>query len=103
MTTQIFEGMTGRRIGEYDLLTEAVDTYGMNRAEAHESILSFLQDIVGIEGPAVILDRRPIEPHLLDSNPRSLDIHHWLTVSDKTADEIREALAAVYGKTAEDQ
>ncbi|MEX3101273.1 MULTISPECIES: hypothetical protein [unclassified Streptomyces] len=96
MTIQIFEGQTGRSIAGYDLLTEAVDTYGVDRAEAHETILSLLQGIVETDGPHVILDRQPIRPHLLEHNPGVVDINHWLTASDETAGEIREGLAAVY-------
>ncbi|HEY6115127.1 MAG TPA: hypothetical protein VI172_04135 [Candidatus Dormibacteraeota bacterium] len=96
MTTEIFEGMTGRNISNYDLLDETTEKYGVDRAEAHEAITAMLQGIVEADGQDVILDRQPVRPHLLDSNPGDVDVNHWLTVSDETANEIREALASVY-------
>ncbi|MYX14432.1 hypothetical protein GTY67_13600 [Streptomyces sp. SID8374] len=94
-TTQIFEGMTGRNISTYDLLDETMTTYGLDKETAHEAIAAFLASLVD-DDPALILERTPVRPELLEANPTSVDIDHWLTVSNETADHIREALAAVF-------
>ncbi|MFF6904510.1 hypothetical protein ACFY9Q_01040 [Streptomyces sp. NPDC012389] len=95
MSTEIYEGMTGRSISTYDLLDEAMDTYGLDKTTAHEAITAFLSGLVD-DDPTLIIERTPVRPELLKSNPNSLDIDHWVTVSDETADHIRGALAASF-------
>ncbi|MEV5851389.1 MULTISPECIES: hypothetical protein [Streptomyces] len=95
MTTEIFEGMTGRSISTYDLLDETMDTYGLDKTTAHEAIAAFLSGLVD-DDSSVIIERTPVRPALLKSNPAHVDIDHWLTVSDETADHIRGALAATF-------
>ncbi|MEV6854762.1 hypothetical protein AB0M89_13245 [Streptomyces microflavus] len=95
MSTDIFEGMTGRSISTYDLLDETMDTYGLDKATAHEAISAFLGGLAD-DDSSVIIERTPVRPELLKSNPNSLDIDHWVTVSDETADHIRGALAASF-------
>lgn len=97
MTTEIASRIPGRSITSYDLLDEAVATYGLSRAQAHDDIHAFLAQIVDIDGDGTILASEPMRPELLVDNPQDLDIYYWLTISDETADSIREALAAVYG------
>ncbi|MGW1015617.1 hypothetical protein [Streptomyces niveus] len=97
MTTEIFEGATGRSISTYDLLDEAMDTYGLDKATAHEAIAAFLSGMAQ-DDPAIILDRTPTRPELVQDNPNNLDTTHWLTVSDATANHIREALAASFDR-----
>jgi hypothetical protein len=96
MTTDIYDGKTGRAISTYDILDETTERYSLDRREAHESIVAMLQGIVEADGDHVIIERRPVRPELLISNPHDVDVDYWLTVSDETADEIREALASVY-------
>ncbi|WP_327332935.1 hypothetical protein [Streptomyces anulatus] len=96
MSTEIFEGMTGRSIGSYDLLDETMETYGLDKTTAHEAIAAFLASLAD-DDSSVIIERTPVRPELLKSNPAHVDVTHWLTVSDETADHIRGALAAVYG------
>jgi hypothetical protein len=105
MTTDIYTGKTGRAIGTYDLLTELENQYGLGRTQTHESIGAFLDQIIGIDGDTVILATTPVRPELLVSNPHDLDIDYWQTISDETADSIREAFAAVYdsGALADEQ
>lgn len=98
MTTEIFEGITGRSISSYDLLDETIEKYGIDRTEAHETIRALLQGIVESDGDSVILDRQPGRPQLLENNPGDVDVTYWLTVSDETAQTIREALASVYAE-----
>lgn len=95
MSTEIFEGMTGRSISAYDLLDETMDTYGLDKVAAHEAITAFLSGLTE-DDPALILERTPVRPELLKSNPAHVDVNHWLTVSDETADHIRGALAATF-------
>lgn len=96
MTTEIYSQNHGRGLSGYDLLDEVSDAYGLERAEAHDAIHAMLDGIIEADGDTVILERRPARPELLNSNPADNDIDHWLTISDETAAEIREALAAVY-------
>ncbi|WP_282204563.1 hypothetical protein [Kitasatospora fiedleri] len=98
MTTDIASRIPGRSVHSYDLLDEAVDTYGLTRAQAHGDIHAFLAQIVDIDGDDTILATEPMRPELLVDNPRDLDVYCWLTISDETADAIREALAAAYGE-----
>ncbi|MFC8491767.1 hypothetical protein ACFUJU_13390 [Streptomyces sp. NPDC057235] len=96
MSTEIYDDFPGRGFSNYDLLDELVEKYGLDRREAHESIHAFLNQIVDIDGDGVILKREPVNPQLLVSNPRDLDIRHWLTISDSAANDIRNSFAAVY-------
>ncbi|MFF0277432.1 hypothetical protein [Streptomyces sp. NPDC004330] len=96
MSIEIFDNFPGRSFSGYDLLDEVMEKYGLERREAHESIHAFLDQIVEIDGDEVILKSEATHPELLKSNPNDLDIRHWLTISDETADTIREAFAAVY-------
>jgi hypothetical protein len=95
MTTDIAETSPGRSLTRYDLADEAVKTYDLELREAHETITSLLDDLVA-DNPDVILDRQPMRPELLRNNLGDVDVQHWLTVSDETADTIRGALAAIY-------
>lgn len=100
MSTDIYAGKPGRAIGTYDLLAEITDTYGLDRREAHDGIHAFLDQIVDIDGDDAIIASAPVRPELLVSNEHDLDIDYWLTVSDETADSIREAFAAAYSSGA---
>ncbi|MEV6081097.1 hypothetical protein AB0L80_39305 [Streptomyces sp. NPDC052069] len=95
MSTEIFEGMTGRSISTYDLLDETMTAYGLDKATAHEAIAAFLSGLTD-DDPTLVIERTPVRPELLQYNPQDLDIDHWLTVSDETADHIRGALAASF-------
>ncbi|MFJ9113036.1 hypothetical protein [Streptomyces sp. NPDC102283] len=95
MSTDIYESMTGRSISTYDLLDETTETYGLDKATAHEAITAFLSGLTD-DDPAVIIERTPVRPELLKSNPTDVDIDHWVTVSDETADHIRGALAVTF-------
>ncbi|MEG9551685.1 hypothetical protein V5N34_26790 [Streptomyces baarnensis] len=95
MSTEIFQGMTGRSISAYDLLDETMTAYGLDKTTAHEAITAFLNGLID-DDPAVILERTPVRPELLKHNPTDLDITHWVTVSDETAEHIRGALAASF-------
>ncbi|WP_098007785.1 hypothetical protein [Streptomyces sp. sk226] len=95
MSTDIFQGMTGRAISTYDLLDETMTTYGLDKTTAHDAITAFLNSLAE-DDPAVVLERTPVRPGLLEFNPTDLDIDHWVTVSDETADHIRGALAASF-------
>ncbi|UZI33935.1 hypothetical protein [Streptomyces sp. VB1] len=95
MSTDIYEGMTGRSISTYDLLDETMATYGLDKATAHEAITTFLSGLAD-DDSAVIVERTPVRPELLKNNPQDLDVDHWVTVSDETADHIRGALAATF-------
>ncbi|MFJ6729338.1 hypothetical protein ACIQPQ_31000 [Streptomyces sp. NPDC091281] len=96
MTSEIFNQTHGRTISSYDLLDETQERYGLSRTDAHDAIHAMLDGIIETDGDTVILERRPARPELLASNTADVDVHHWLVVSDETAAEIREALAAVY-------
>lgn len=96
MSTEIYDNFPGRSFSNYDLLDEVTEKYGLDRREAHESIHAFLDQIVDIDGDDVILKREPVNPALLQSNDRDLDIRYWLTISDETAGTIRDSFAAVY-------
>ncbi|MFF8250142.1 hypothetical protein [Streptomyces griseus] len=72
-----------------------MDTYGLDKATAHEAITAFLSGLTE-DDPALILERTPVRPELLKGNPQDVDIDHWVTVSDETADHIRGALAASF-------
>jgi hypothetical protein len=98
MTTDIATCKPGRSITGYDLLDETVDTYGITKAEAHEAINAFLDQIIEIDGDNVVLERTPVRPDLAANNPGDLDIYYWRTVSDETADAIRDALREVFGQ-----
>ncbi|MER7696152.1 hypothetical protein [Streptomyces sp. NPDC096095] len=95
MSTDIYESMAGRSISTYDLLDETMATYGLDRITAHEAIAAFLSGLTD-DDPALIIERTPVRPELLKNNPTDLDIDHWVTVSDETADHIRGALAATF-------
>ncbi|MFF7198294.1 hypothetical protein ACFZAM_31880 [Streptomyces sp. NPDC008079] len=95
LTTEIASINYGRAVHPYDLLDDVMDDTGLNRADAHAAIHAMLDDIIGIDGEdAVILGRRTIRPESLISNPRDLDVYYWLTISDETAQMIRETVAA---------
>ncbi|MFH8627741.1 hypothetical protein ACH4A8_38640 [Streptomyces vietnamensis] len=96
MSTEIFDNFPGRSFSNYDLLDEVTEKYGIERREAHDSIHAFLDQIIDIDGDEVILKREATHPELLRDNPRDLDIRYWLTISDETADTIRNSFAAVY-------
>lgn len=98
MTVEIYAGFEGRAIEGYELLDEMIDRYALDRRDAHESIRTFLGQLA--EDENVILDRRPVRPALLTANPNDLDITYWETVSETTAEQIRDAFAAVYTETA---
>ncbi|WP_097982836.1 hypothetical protein [Streptomyces sp. f150] len=95
----IYQGMTGRSVSTYDLLDETMTTYGLDKATAHEAITAFLTSLVE-DDPALIVKRTPVRPELLEFNPTSLDIDHWITVTDETANHIRGALAATFDPVA---
>lgn len=99
MSTEIFEGRTGRSISTYDLLDEVMDTYGLDKTTAHEAVAAFLSGLTD-DDPTLVIERTPVRPELLKSNPQDLDIDHWLTVSDATVDHIRGALAASFDPVA---
>ncbi len=94
MTTDIASNIPGRAITTYDLLEEIQETHGLDRRAAHDAIHAMLSDITSADGDEVILDRQPMRPELLVNNPGDVDIYYWLTISDDTADAIREAIAA---------
>lgn len=96
MTTDIASRIPGRAITTYGLLDEATETYGISRTDAHDTIHSLLTGIIEVDGEQVILERTPLRPTLETSNPGDVDRYYWLTISDTTADEIREGLAAIY-------
>ncbi|MFD7978905.1 hypothetical protein [Streptomyces sp. NPDC059071] len=96
MTTEIYDLNPGREFATYDLLDEVAEQYNLDRREAHDSIHAFLTQIIEIDGDKVILAKNAARPELLTHNPHNLDIRYWLTISDETADSIREAFAAVY-------
>ncbi|MFJ5819315.1 hypothetical protein ACIQGT_36305 [Streptomyces sp. NPDC093108] len=99
MSTEIYNQNYGRSISSYELLDETRETYGLSRQDAHDAIHAMLSGIIEIDGEeTVILDRTPGRPELLTSNSQDVDIDQWITVSDETADAIREALAAVYAE-----
>lgn len=97
MSTDIYTGKTGRAISNYDLLDEMQERHGLDRREAHESILAFLSQVADIDGEETTIEgSRPVRPELLKSNPGDLDIDSWTTISDEAADAIRAAFAATY-------
>lgn len=96
MSTDIWDQDPGRSISAYDLLDEVQERHGLSQREAHDAIHAMLTGIVEAEGDGVILDRQPARPELLTDNPNDRDVRYWLTVSDETADAIREALDTVY-------
>ncbi|MEU8760634.1 hypothetical protein [Streptomyces sp. NPDC048659] len=96
MSTEIFDNFPGRSFSNYDLLDEITKKHGLDRREAHDSINVFLAQIIAIDGDDVVLKREAANPELLRDNPRDLDVRYWLTISDETADMIRESFAAVY-------
>lgn len=98
MTTEIWNQNPGRAISNYDLLDETREKYGLETREAHDAIHAMLDGIIEAEGDSVVLDRQPARPELLKNNPADVDVHYWLTISDETADAIREALAAVFAE-----
>lgn len=94
---EIASHIPGRDIHSYDLLEEMVDRYGISRREAHDAIHAYLEQCIDIDGEdAVVLDRRPIRPELVKDNPHDLDVYYWLTITDETAETIRESFAASY-------
>lgn len=95
MATEIYSQTHGRAISSYDLLDE-IERYGLTRREAHDAIHAILDGLIA-DDPGVILDRRPARPELDHANPYDRDRDEWLTISDETADAIREALTATYG------
>ncbi|MFD3980742.1 hypothetical protein ACFWR6_19345 [Streptomyces griseus] len=95
MSTEIYQGMTGRGVSTYDLLDETMETYGLDKVSAHEAITAFLAGLAD-DDSSVIIERTPVRPELLKSNPQDVDVDHWLTVSDETAEHIRGALAASF-------
>ncbi|MEU3220056.1 hypothetical protein [Streptomyces sp. NPDC006971] len=97
MTTEIYNQNHGRNISSYDLLDETREKYDLSKEDAHDAIHAMLTGIIETDGEdTVILDRTPERPELLANNPNDLDINMWLTVSDETANTIREALAEVF-------
>jgi hypothetical protein len=96
VSTEIYDNVAGRSFSTYDLLDEVTEKYALDRREAHESIHAFLDQIIDIDGDGVILQCEPVNPTLLQSNPRDLDIRYWLTISDDAVDAIRDSFAAVY-------
>lgn len=84
----------GRGGYRYELLEEIAERYGLTNAQASETIQETLRQLREIDGDGIILDQQPIRPQLLESNPSDLDVDYWLFVSQATADEIREAIAA---------
>ncbi|MFD1832392.1 hypothetical protein ACFSJS_22490 [Streptomyces desertarenae] len=99
MATEIASNIPGRTIHPYPLLDEIAERHNLSDREAHEAIHAMLDQIADIDGD-VVLEQRPIRPELLESNPHDLDVYWWLTVSDETAQEIRDALAAQYENAA---
>lgn len=93
-TTQIAEHQQGRGGYSYPLAVEVAELLGVAITEANDEVLTMLRQFVDADGPAIVLDRRPVKPELVGYNPNDLDVDHWLTVSQATADEIREAIAA---------
>ncbi|MEV7804970.1 hypothetical protein AB0O28_18675 [Microbispora sp. NPDC088329] len=101
MTIEIASLREGRNAPAYHLADEIADAHGMSRSEAHAAIHAMLGQIAEIDGDGVILARRPQRPELLKDNPHDLDIDWWLTISEDTADQIREAIAAQQPPTAD--
>ncbi|MEU3603066.1 hypothetical protein ABZ714_30805 [Streptomyces sp. NPDC006798] len=91
---EIYDNDPGRTFGNYDLLNDITTQYDIDRTQAHELIHAMLNGLVQ-DDPNVILDRQPVHPGRLVSNPNDLDIRHWLIVSDDTEQTIRDAIAAV--------
>ncbi|MFJ2630815.1 hypothetical protein ACIO6U_02475 [Streptomyces sp. NPDC087422] len=92
---EIASNNPGRTVYPYDLLDDVMEDTGLSRADAHAGIHAMLDDLINLDGEdTVILSRRPVDPALLESNPNDLDVYYWLTVSDETAQAIRDALAA---------
>lgn len=99
MSTEIYNQNHGRSISSYDLLDEIQEKYGLSQRDAHDAIHAMLTGIIESDGEdAVILGRTASNPELLDDNPNSRDVNYWFTISDETADTIREALAASYAE-----
>ncbi|MEU0940281.1 hypothetical protein [Embleya sp. NPDC005971] len=103
MSVEIASHIPGRTVHPYELLDEMRKYVGSDR-EAHDSIHVFLNQIVEIDGEEnVILSTRPIRPELLESNPQDLDVYHWITISDDAAQDIRDAFAAAYSGTEDNE
>lgn len=86
----------GRSIHSYDLLDDVMEATGLGKREAHEAIHALLDQLVADDGETVILQREPVKPGLLKSNPGQADVYYWLTIRQEAADMIREALTAQY-------
>ncbi|MEU6058033.1 hypothetical protein [Streptomyces sp. NPDC047097] len=96
MTTEIYSQTHGRSISTYDLLDQVQEAHDLSRREAHDAIHAVLQQLDDATNDDVILTERPERPELLEHNPGHIDINYWLTISDETAQEIRDVLAATY-------
>ncbi|WP_236241178.1 hypothetical protein [Streptomyces sp. CC228A] len=96
MTTEIYAQTHGRTIATYDLLDDIQEAHNLSRQDAHNAIHAMLDDLIAADGEGIILHRRPARPELDAYNPSDLDRDHWLVISDETAQEIRDALAATY-------
>ena len=77
----------GTQVTNYDLLCEVEDQFS-SRQEAHEAVQTFLGQIIEVDGDDVVLSRREM------TNGSGRAIGKWLTVSKKTAQEIRDAIDA---------
>ncbi|MEW1551581.1 hypothetical protein [Streptomyces tsukubensis] len=92
MSVEIYDSNPGRTISSYDLLDEIAEQHNLDRTAAHEMIHAMLDGLVQ-DDPSVILGREAEAPARGD-NPHDLDVRYWLTVSDETAQLIREAIAS---------
>lgn len=95
MPTEIASHIPGRRVHGYDLLDEITERHNLSDRKAHDAIHAYLEQLIQDDGEdVVILDRRPVDPGLLESNPNDRDVYWWLTISDDAAEAIRGAVEA---------
>jgi hypothetical protein len=99
VSTTIYSLRPGRTIGGYDLLDNIQELTGLPRADAHAAIHATLAQLVDIDGDDIILNTQPVRPKLLRSNPDDRDVDSWITISDDTAAEIREAIITSHETT----
>lgn len=99
MPTEIASNIPGRAIHSYDLLDDMATGYDLDERAAHDGIHAALEQLIDLDGEdAVILDRKPVHPELLERNPNSRDVYYWLTISDEAEASIRESFAAMHGE-----
>lgn len=78
MATEIYDQTHGP-ISSYPLLDEIQTTHHLTRQEAHDAIHAMLDDVIIAKGEVLL----------------AASGAYWL-VSDETADEIRDGVAAMY-------